>query len=116
MGCATPRQAADITQAEPMLEHVDADAVLADKGYDSNALVERLEAGGIAGVIPPNSNCIEPRKADFALYRERNPVKQFFGKVKQFRGIATRSARLRADPSDWNTPRARPRGTWRRTS
>ena len=36
----TPGQAADITQAAPLLETVEPDALLADKGYDSDALVE----------------------------------------------------------------------------
>jgi transposase len=90
----TPGQTADITEAEALLERVEAGAVLADKGYDSNALVERLDARGIAVVIPPKANRKEPRKTDFALYRERNLVERFFGKIKQYRGIATRYDKL----------------------
>ena len=90
----TPGQAADITQAEPLLEHIEAGAVLADKGYDSNALVESLEARDITPVIPSKTNRKEQRKTDFALYRERNLVERFFGKIKQYRGIATRYDKL----------------------
>ena len=36
----------------------------------------------------------QPRKTDFALYRERNLVERFFGKIKQYRGIATRYDKL----------------------
>jgi transposase len=90
----TPGQAADITQAEPLLDRVRPDALLADKGYDSDALVETLEGRGITPVIPPKANRKEPRQTDFALYRERNLVERFFGKLKQYRAIATRYDKL----------------------
>jgi IS5 family transposase len=51
----TARLVADITQAEPLLRNLDPDAVLADKGYDSDALVASLEAREIAAVIPPKA-------------------------------------------------------------
>ena len=90
----TPGQAADITQAEPLLDKVVPDALLADKGYDSDALVKTLQKRGITPVIPPKANRREPRKTDFALYRERNLVERFFCKLKQFRAIATRYDKL----------------------
>ena len=58
--------------------------LLADKGYDSDALIETLEKRGITPVIPPKANRREPRKTDFALYRERNLVERFFCKLKQY--------------------------------
>ena len=90
----TPGQAADITQAEPLLDQVVPDALLADKGYDSDALVKTLQKRGITPVIPPKANRREPRKTDFALYRERNLVERFFCKLKQYRAIATRYDKL----------------------
>ena len=90
----TPGQAADITQAEPLLDQIDPEALLADKGYDSDALVETLIERGITLVIPPKANRKEPRKTDFALYRERNLVERFFCKLKQYRAIATRYDKL----------------------
>ena len=94
----TPGQAADINQAVPLLDQVDARiepaALLADKGYDSDALIETLEERGIVPVIPPKANRREPRKTDFALYRERNLVERFFGKLKQYRALATRYDKL----------------------
>ena len=44
-----------MTQAEPSLEDLAPDAVTADKGYDSDAFVGRLEARDITPVIPPTS-------------------------------------------------------------
>jgi transposase len=90
----TPGQAADITQAEPLLEQIEPEALLADKGYDSDALVETLKQRGIEPVIPPKANRREPRETDFALYCERNLVERFFNKIKHYRGIATRFDKL----------------------
>lgn len=90
----TPGQAADINQAVPLLDQVEPDALLADKGYDSDALVEALEERGITPVIPPKANRREPRKTDFALYRERNLVERFFNRLKQYRALATRYDKL----------------------
>ena len=90
----TPGQAADITEAGPLLEKVLPEALLADKGYDSDALVETLDQRGIEPVIPPKANRKNPRKTDFALYRERNLVERFFNKIKHYRAIATRYDKL----------------------
>jgi transposase len=90
----TPGQAADITQAEPLLAELEPEAVIADKGYDADALVETLQQRGITPVIPSKANRKEPRKTDFALYRERNLVERFFQKLKQYRAIATRYDKL----------------------
>ena len=90
----TPGQAADITQAVPLLDQVEPEAFLADKGYDADALIETLDERGITPVIPSKANRTEPRKTDFALYRERNLVERFFNKLKQYRALATRYDKL----------------------
>ena len=90
----TPGQAADITQAGPLLAELEPQAVLADKGYDSDDLVANLVGRGIKPVIPPKANRKHPRETDFALYCERNVVERFFNKIKHYRGIATRFDKL----------------------
>ena len=90
----TPGQAADISQAVPLLDQVEPEALLADKGYDADALIETLDERGITPVIPPKANRRQPRMTDFALYRERNLVERFFCKLKQYRAIATRYDKL----------------------
>lgn len=57
----TPGQAADITQAEALLDGHDVEAVLADKGYDSKQLVEFIKERGAEAVIPPRCNVKEQR-------------------------------------------------------
>ena len=77
-----------------MLNQVEPAAFLADKGYDSDALVATLAERGITPVIPPKANRRKPRATDFALYRERNLVERFFCKLKQYRAISTRYDKL----------------------
>ena len=86
----TGGQVHDITQAEALVAQVEPKALLADKGYDSDALIECLQARAITPVIPPKSNRKVKRNCDFALYRERNLIERFFNVIKHFRGIATR--------------------------
>lgn len=77
-----------------MLERVAPDALIADKGYDADALVAALEDRDITPVIPSKANRKQPRETDFALYRERNLIERFFCTLKQYRAIATRYDKL----------------------
>jgi transposase len=86
----TPGQQADVTQAESLLQGYQPEAVLADKGYDSDALVEAIEANGAQAVIPPKSNRKKPRGYDKNLYKERNLVERFMNRIKHYRRVATR--------------------------
>jgi len=86
----TGGQVHDITQAETLLELVQPEALLADKGYDADHFVDRLTARAIKVVIPPKSNRKVKRDCDFAFYCERNLVERFFCIIKHFRAIATR--------------------------
>src|SRR6516164_1530351 len=52
----TPGQAADVGQGAALLEGLDARAAVADKGYDSDEPVARIERGGADAVIPPETN------------------------------------------------------------
>ena len=84
----------DIRAAGQLLEGVACGALLGDKGYDADALIERLRGARIAVVIPPKSNRKDKRECDFILYKERNLIERLFGKLKQFRAIATRYDKL----------------------
>ena len=52
----TEGQAHDCTEAANLLEGLEVDAVLADKGYDSDAVIDRIVATGAEAVIPPKAN------------------------------------------------------------
>ena len=85
----TPGQSNDITQAEALLEGFEPTHVLADKGYDSRALVAHVEAMGAEAGIPPRS-CQRSRAFDSKTYRARNAIERCFGRLKQWRRLATR--------------------------
>jgi len=71
--------------------------VLADKGYDSDAIRRQIEARGAAPNIPPKANrCWKPCFSP-VLYRGRNAIERMFGRLKDFRRIATRYDRLAAN-------------------
>lgn len=72
---------------------IGADHLLADKGYDSEALVEQAIAQGMAPVIPPRKNRITQRDYDKHLYQHRHLVENAFLHLKRWRGIATRYAK-----------------------
>ena len=86
----TGGQAHEITQAETLVANLAPDAVLADKGYDSDDFIASLERREIEAVIPPKANRKIKRDCDYALYAERNLIERFFQYIKQFRGVATR--------------------------
>ena len=90
----TPGQDHDLACAEPLLENVDPGAVIGDKAYDADTLIDKLTDRGVSPVIPPKANRKDKRECDFALYCERNLVERFFNKIKHFRAIATRYDKL----------------------
>ena len=72
---------------------VDADYLLADRGYDSDAIVNKAESQGMEVVIPPRKNRKTLRKYDEDLYKIRYLVENAFLHLKRWRGIATRYAK-----------------------
>ncbi len=87
-------QVADITHAQALILGFEAQALLADKGYDANSLLEHLAEKGIQAVIPPKANRLAQRDYDRHVYKDRNLVERFFNRIKQFRRVATRYEKL----------------------
>ena len=52
----TAGSTADCTQACHLVEGIDVGSLIADKGYDSDAIVEHVQAKGIDAVIPPGKS------------------------------------------------------------
>jgi len=84
---------ADCKLGELLISGIDAMALLADRGYDVNVLIELARSLGMEIVIPPKKNRIEQREYDKDLYKLRHLVENAFLKLKQWRGIATRYAK-----------------------
>jgi len=57
--------------------------MLSDKGFDNDALRQELDARGATAVIPPKTNRTRPIACDFAMYRWRHLVENFFCALKQ---------------------------------
>jgi transposase len=87
----TGGQVNDCTQADRLLEDVEKTGhVIADKGYDSDKVLEKIKELGASAVIPPKSNRKVQREYDKELYKRRNLIERAFNKLKRFRRIATR--------------------------
>ena len=84
---------AECTQAGELIKGIDAQVLIADKGYDTDAIVNQAQASGMEVVIPPKSNRKQPREYDEYLYKLRHLVENAFLRLKQWRGIATRYAK-----------------------
>ncbi len=72
----------------------DPTALLADKGYDSDAIRADLEGRGVDRVIPTKSNRKVQRSISKAAYAMRNRIERFFNKLKHSRRVATRYDQL----------------------
>ena len=105
----TGGQQNDITQAESVLEKVSipnqigrprkrCHYLAADKGYDALSFRQYCDKHKIIPVIPYRRNRINkpgrPRKFHSSIYKQRNVVERFFGKIKEMRRIATRYDKL----------------------
>lgn len=86
----TPGQRNDITQAEFLIKDFKNTTVIADKAYDSNALIGTILQQGSVAVIPPKKNRTTQREYDLHVYKERHLIECFFGKIKHFRRIFSR--------------------------
>ena len=68
----------------------DAEALIAEEGYDSDGFRPALASRGIEACIPGRANRREPVAYDTELYKSRNLIERMFGRVKDWRRIATR--------------------------
>ena len=77
----------------PLIDGIEAEDLLADKGYDSDEIVAAALARGMNPVIPPRSHRKDPRDYDRELYKLRHLVENTFLHLTQWRAVATRYAR-----------------------
>lgn len=66
------------------------EALLADKGYDADAIRDTLAKAYVEAVIPAKSNRRTPIPHDQEKYRWRNLIERLFNKLKNWRRVATR--------------------------
>jgi len=91
----TAGQIHDCTQAIDLLKEEKATYVIADKGYDSNELVESIQSSGAIAVIPARACRKDARNYDKHIYKERNVIERLFNRLKNFRKLATRYEKIK---------------------
>ena len=74
----------------PLIKGVSFNALLADKAFDADWLLQDLNQRGATAVISPKANRKIQRDYDAEVYKWRHLVENYFAKIKEFRGIAAR--------------------------
>ena len=85
----------DTIGVEPLIKGVTFDAILADKAFDANWIIEEMNERGAKIVISQRPQRTEPLKIDEEIYKWRHLIENFFAKIKEFKGIAMRSEKNR---------------------
>ena len=76
-----------------MIEGFQAEYLLADCGYDTDAIILQAMEQDMIPVIPSKKNRKQLREYDEYLYKIRHLVENAFLLLKRWRGIATRYAK-----------------------
>ena len=90
----TAGQQGDAPQALPLLDRLAAQAVLADKADDTDAILRAVAAAGALAVIPPKATRVHQRPTDWQLYQQRHQIEFLFGFMKHYRRVFARFEKL----------------------
>ena len=90
-----PGQRFDTVGVPPLIEGLAFDALIADKAFDSNAIIADLNERGTKVVIAQHPRRASPLAIDKEMYKWRHLIENFFCKLKEFKRIA-----MRADKTD----------------
>jgi transposase len=83
----------DTVGVAPLIAGVEFSALLADKAFDSNAIIADLDARGAKVVISQHSRRASPRLIDAEIYKWRHLIENFFCKRKEFKRITMRACK-----------------------
>ena len=88
----SPGEAHDCTAFDDLMAEYDSepDVMLADRGYDSDAIRDRIRAKGGQPEIPTKKNRRVQHSVNQMLYATRNRIERFFNRLKNSRRVATR--------------------------
>ena len=91
----SPGNVNDLAMAIPLLSRAGpVGRVVADRAYDANSLRQFLARQGAEAVIPSTTRRKHPIPYDRNAYRQRNLIERMFGRLKDWRRIATRYDKL----------------------
>ena len=90
-----PGQRFDTVGVEPLVKGIEFGGMIADKAFDSNAIIADLNERGAQIVISQHPRRARPIPIDLDIYKWRHLIENFFCKLKEFNRIA-----MRADKTD----------------
>ena len=88
-----PGQRFDTVGIAPLLAGIEFGALLADKAFDSNAIIADLDQRGAKVVVSQHPRRSKPIEIDLEMYKWRHLIENFFGKLKEFKRIAMRACK-----------------------
>ncbi len=86
-----PGQRYETVGVAPLIKDIGFGALLADKAFDANWIVEEMNGRGTQIVISQRPQRLNPLAIDLEMYKWRHLIENFFGKLKEFKRIAMRS-------------------------
>jgi len=93
--CLTGGNCHDLSGFDALHQQITAPVLIADRGYDADKRVrEVLAKAGKEAVIPPRKNRKTPAEYDKEMYKKRHKIENWFSRLKDYRGIATRFDKL----------------------
>jgi len=81
----------DTIGVAPLIEDVEFEALLADKAFDADWIIDAIQARGAEPVISQRRHRLTPLQIDTEVYKWRHLIENFFCKLKEFKRIALRS-------------------------
>jgi len=86
-----PGQRYDTVGVAPLIKDIEFGALLADKAFDVNWIVEEMNGRGTQIVISQRPQRLNPLAIDPEIYKWWHLIENFFGKLKEFKRTAMRS-------------------------
>jgi len=95
----------DTVGVPPLIDALSFGGLIADKAFDSNAIVAELNERGAKIVISQHPRRTTPLNIDKELYKWRHLIENFFCKLKEFKRIAMRADKpTQASPLSFISP------------
>ena len=79
-----------------MINGLKFEILLADKGYDSDEIINTVKALNSTAIIPPKKNRKMQRFYDKGIYKERHKIECLFGFLKHYRRLFSRFDKLKS--------------------
>ena len=81
----------DTIGVAPLIKGVECAALIADKAFDANWIVQQMDERGAKVVISQRPQRLAPRVIDEDMCQWRHLIENFFAKLKECKAIAMRA-------------------------